>query len=822
MIKNYFKFAIRSFRRHKLFTLIHIIGLSVGISAALVIYLIVHFDFTFDKFHNNAGSIYRVVTNYTLNNDLAYTAASPGALPDAAEKQVTGIEGSAPIHTIAHMEIIVPNEQSEPAKFKEQDNIVYADERYFSMFNYQWLAGSAKTALSNKYQVVLTSNQAKLYFPNLSYEQILGKTVAYYAYDTLKVTVTGIVKTPQDNTDLTFHDFISYSTFGENKGVKHILTDWNVNAFLPWSQYFIKLSPGANTLQVEKQLNELVKRNTPPQALKSDKIYIKLQPLADVHFNTKYGRFYGNPTVSKPILYGLMVVAILLLLLACINFINLTTAQATQRAKEIGIRKTLGSNRSQLIFQFLLETFCITLLAVVVSIAFAPILLNLFSGFIPAGIRFNVLEPNLILFLLALTVAVSTIAGFYPAIILSGYKPLQVLKNQSTNNSSQTRNAILRKSLTVTQFVVAQFFVMVTLLVSKQIYYALHKDLGYKKDAIVVINTPWQNRSMQVQYFFRNKLMAIPQVKMISMGIDAPATDVEDANEMVYKDGKKEIKTNVVAKFGDQNYIKVYNLKLLQGRNLELRDTLGGILINETLAKTLQFKNPADAVGKVISFDGSVDKLPIIGIIADFYQSSLHSPVKPLTIATRGGQFSNRTFHIALNQQTASGDWQNAIMAMQKAWKEAYPAQDFDYYFFDESIAKFYKSEQQTSTLLTWATGLSILISCLGLLGLTVYTTNQRSKEIGIRKVIGASVSQIVRLLSKELISLIILAFIIATPVVWVVVNKWMQNFTDRTPLSWWIFALSGGGMLIVAMITSGFQTIQAATANPVKSLKSE
>jgi len=822
MIKTYLKSAVRNFWRHKLFTLINIIGLSVGISAALVIYLIVHFDFTFDKFHEDGDRIYRVVTIYTLNGNLSYSSASPVPLADAAKKEATGIENAAPFETIAHLDVVIPNSQTAGTRYKEQDDMIYADERYFNMFNYHWLAGSAQTALTGINQVVLTTARAKLYFPNLSPAEVVGKTIIYDRhYDQQTSVVTGIVEQPVGNTDLAFHDFISYHTFKAVKTLQYKITDWYPNTNLAWDQYFIKTASGVNPTSIEKQLNAILKvHTTADKQFNRSSYQLHLQPLGDMHFDSRYGIFYNRPTANKSTLYGLIAISTMLLLLGCINFINLTTAQATQRAKEIGIRKTLGSSRKQLVFQFILETFCITVLAVMISAVVSPVLLKAFSGFTPAGLKVDFTHPDIILFLLCLTVVVSLLAGFYPAKVLSGYKTLQVLKNQSGNDNSQNRNSFLRKTLTVTQFVIAQFFLMVTVLVSKQVYYALNKNLGYKKDAILIIETPWQNRSIQVQYLFRDKLMAIPQVKQLSMGIDAPASNYTDMEQATYNDGKKEIKTDVLPKFGDENYTQIYHLKLLKGRTLEQRDTLSGLIINETYAKVIGFKNPAGAIGKAISFHG--DHRQVVGVLSDFYQSSLHDAIKPVILLIQPGQYFNRIFHIALNPQAAPGDWEKAITAMHSAWKQTYPEQDFDYHFFDENIARFYESEQRTSTLLSWATALSILISCLGLLGLTIYTTNQRTKEIGIRKVVGASVGQIVALLSRELVLLILLAFVLVTPITWLAMNKWMQSFADRTPISWWIFAESGGGMLIVSVITSSFQTVKAAIANPIKSLKSE
>ncbi len=528
---------------------------------------------------------------------------------------------------------------------------------------------------------------------------------------------------------------------------------------------------------------------------------------------------------NKTTLYELLAIALFLLLLGCINFVNLTTAQSAQRAKEIGIRKTMGSSRRQLILQFLSETFFITLIAVVVSVVLAPLILKLFGGFVPAGVNANLVNrPDIIIFLAGLTIVVSLLSGFYPALILSGYQPVQVLKNQSLSKTNTTRNAWLRKSLTVTQFVIAQFFIMTTVLVARQIHYAIHKDLGFKKDAILLVNSPSKNRRSTTTTLFMDKLRAIPQIEMVSNGHDAPTSDITNSTEATYRDGKKEIKIEDMAeKFGDSNYIRLYHIKLLAGRNLQTDDIDKAILINQTFAKRIGFNDSREAVGKMIdNFNGDA-RMQIVGVVSDFHQESLHSEIAPLVILTSSDPNFTGTFHIALKSQTPKGDeWKQAIASIENVWKEVYPEDAFDYRFFDESVARLYTAEQKASTLLTWATGLSILISCLGLLGLVVYTTNQRTKEIGVRKVLGASVLQIVRLLSSEMAFLILLAFAIATPIAWWAMNRWIQNFADHTSISWWIFVLSGAGMLVTALFISGFQTVRAALANPVSSLRTD
>jgi len=813
MFKNYLKTAFRTFNRHKLFTSINVIGLSIGVSAALVIFLIVYHDFTFDKFHKDGDKIYRVVSEYSYANDPFYNAGITGQLPEAIKNEVTGIQNVAPYYTQDY-KVLIPGKTE--IKFKDEENIIYANDRFFGTLSFKWLAGSDKK-MNQPNQVILSSEQANKYFPSLSYDQVLGKQVVYG--DSIRTTVAGVVETYKENSDFKFTDYISFATIDHVKDVKSQIDTWgNTNGS---SQCLVKLSPGVTVADIEKQLARIDAKYEPDRAKSGYKVAFRLQALSDIHFNEHYGAI-NNATANKSTLYGLMAIAAFLLLLGCINFVNLTTAQASQRAKEIGVRKTMGGSRIQLIGQFLSETFVITLLAVIISVVMVPFILKLFSDFISKDITFNLLgQPSVVFFMVLLVLVVSFISGFYPAMVLSKFQPVMVLKNQAFSGTNKTRNAWLRKTLTVSQFIIAQFFIIATIMVSKQIYYALHKDLGFKKDAIVYINTPWQSKNPGLKEVLVNKIKSLPQVEMLSLGGGVPSSNGWSSNSVSYTDGKKEIKSELYHKSGDENYIKVYQIKLLAGRNIAISDTASGMLINSTYAHDLGFTNVADAIGKTISF-GKTRKKQIVGVIGDFHQASLHAAIKPMAIWPDNPKWAG-TIHIALKPQTAGGnEWKAAFASIEKSWKELYPDDDFEYHFFDESIAKMYTKEQNVSKLLTWAMGLSIFISCLGLLGLAMFTTGARTKEIGVRKVLGATVTQIVTLLSTELVMLVLLAFIIVTPLAFWGVNKWMQNFADHTSLSWWVFVLSGAGMLLTALITLSSQTIRAAIANPVKSLRSE
>ncbi len=821
MFKNYFTVALRNFRRNKIFSLINIGGLAIGISASLVIYLIVQHEFNFDKFHTDGDRIYRVVSKIEFPDLTIHNSGVPVPTFKATKNELTGLESVTHFITSYGRKVSVPSAGGQsPALFRNQPDIIYADEEYFEMFNYLWLAGSPQTALKDPFQVVLTESRAKAYFSSLAPKDILGRDIFYD--DSIKTTVTGVVKDLDKPTDFIFKEFISRATI-ENTGLKK---HWN---WEEWesintsSQLFVKLKTGTQPSQIEKLLVGLRNKYRERSAEGGDKDGTQhfLQSLPDIHFNPDYNAF-DQRQAYKPTLYGLLAVASFLLLLGCINFINLTTSQATQRAKEIGIRKTMGSSKGQLILQFLSETLLLTFLASLLSVVITPWLLKVFSDFIPPGISFTSLnQPHVWYFLSGLTIMVTVLSGLYPAFMLTRFNPVSVLKNQAIAGKAQTRKAWLRKTLTVTQFVIAQFLIIATMIVSKQIHYSLNKELGYKRDAIVYFNSEWNvfsDLQDNRRFVLLQKLKAIPEIEKISLAGSAPASGNTSTTTMKYTSGKELVETMVETKFADTSYFDLYKMKLLEGKNLQQSDTTKEFIINETYAKLLGFARPGDAVGHFIERDFHV---PITGVISDFHTKSTHEAIKPLAFSSAAD--NSYTFHLALKPRGKDGEsWKRALSKVEKLYKEIYPDDDFKYQFYDESIAAFYKTEQDISRLLKWSAGLCIFISCLGLLGLVMYITNTRTKEIGVMKVLGASVTQIVVLLSKDFISLVFVAFLITLPVAWWVMKNWLQDFEYRTSLSWWVFAVSGAGMILIAMLILSIRTIKSALANPVKSLRTE
>lgn len=816
MFFNYFKVALRNFSRNKVFSFIHILGLSIGISASIVIFLIAKYEMTFDKFEKDSERIYRVVMDFNFNGTVGHSSAVPAPLGLAIPNEVTGVQATVPIMQFqgdATINVSVRRDEKDAAAiiFKKQPDVVFTSEGYFEMLPFEWIVGSPLTSMKDPFSAVLTESRARQYFGDIPFSQVVGKDITYG--DDLQATVTGVVKDLNEVTDFTSKEFISYSTISKtNLQENFMMTVWN--DWMAYSKLYVKLHPENDHKGVIAQLNGLLDKYNKNANEKGNSTSFNLQPLDDIHFNTAYSGF-GQRTANKSTLYGLLAIAVFLLILGCINFINLNTAQASQRAKEIGIRKTIGSLRKQLVVQFLCETFCITMAATLLATSIAPLLLNLFEDFIPRGVTFAPQSDiYTTLFLIAIALTVTFLSGFYPALVLSGVKPVSALKNLSLGGAP-TRSSGLRKILTVSQFVIAQFFIIAGFMVNKQIHYSLDQDLGYRKDAIVNFTLPRDTIADHGKTLL-NKITSIPGVDIVSRGFLPPAIEGAAFTNVAYNDGKEPQKINVQIRWGDENFLKLYGIKMVAGRNIEVRNNITEVLINEAYVKALGFQNPDEAIGKVLTFNEK-HNYPIVGVMRDFHEGSFHRPIGPIIFrSSDDGNF----FHIGLS--APASNWSAVLKSMEREFHAIYPKDDFSYNFFDDAIAKFYIQERNTSRLLNWAMGLSILISCMGLLGLVMYTSETRRKEIGIRKILGASVSRIVSILSKEFILLVFLAFAISAPVAWWAVNQWLESFVYKTSVDWWVFALSGLLLMSVAVITLSFQVIKTARSNPVSSIRME
>lgn len=815
MLKNFIKIAFRNIWKNKVFSLINILGLSIGLSASFVIGAIVFYDLTFDKFHKDGDRIYRITTEFQTPEGNFYNPGITVLLAQALKDlELNELEAVAPFLTTYPLH--VENKQAETV-FKNPDFVLYADADYFKTLDYNWLQGSPIGILEAPNEVVLSEERAKKYFPEQDLAQIMGKTIVYN--DSIPATITGIVANFKDRTDLVFEEFISLKT-ADKADMTSAITYAHWNNTNSASQLFIKLSPTAKIKAVQTILDKLSKENEESELVAIGRTNnYHMQPFTAIHLDPNYNTFdFDESRANASVLISLAFVALFLLLLGCINFINLNTAQATKRAKEIGIRKTLGSSRKQLILQFLGETLLLTIGAAVLSLVLASGLLQLFSEFISPGINFELFgTTEIIVSMVVLLLLVTFLSGLYPAIVLSNYKPISVLKSQNVTDSKIT----LRKYLTVFQFVIAQIFIIATLLVGKQLNYVLKKDMGFKTEAIAFFRTPWSDASWEKKQRFVKEIEAIPSVSEVTIAGSPPASFNTHAMGVLYVDGDKEINTDLEILYGNPEYFKMYDLKLLAGR-LPLNDTIKEYVINETYLKSLGIINPIDIIGKSIKSDN--ENLPIVGVMKDFNQRSLKTGINAM--AFTGDNFRKdrsqfNTIHFKLPTNVVAS-WPSTISKIESIWKTIYPSSEFDYSFMDDTIKQFYTQEKKTTTLLNWATGLAIAISCLGLLALVIHSTERRTKEIGIRKVLGASLIELNMLLTKEFLVLVSIAFIIACPIAWYGINYWLEGFAYKTQISWWVFILSGLAMVFIALLIISFKTIIAAKRNPVKSLRTD
>ncbi|HVI48331.1 MAG TPA: ABC transporter permease [Chitinophaga sp.] len=804
MLKNHFLVAVRNISRNSAFSLINILGLALGISAALVVFLLVFYENSFDKFQAAQRRTYRVVSHIYFSGDSVYNSGVCVPLA-AAVKQIPAVEDVI----LFFVDDITGRITVNGKDFRTREgDIVYADRSYTDLIGYRWLSGSPESALQQPDAIVLTSSRAEKYFPGLSPEKIMGREILYD--DTIRLTVTGIVADIPQQTDFGFKEIVSSSTIYTNNYKKYYNVDnWdNVSSSV---QLLLKMRHEVDIDRINAALDAIrYQGKTKDKNFYTDQV---LQPLSMMHFDTRYGSYARLAETSK--LRALGWVALALLLLACINFVNLTTAQTARRAKETGIRKTMGSTAGQLMVQFLSETFLLTLLAAVLSLIMAPLLIFFFRSFLPEGFsHIQLYHWQVPVFLLLMVIVITLISGIYPAAVLTRFQPVTVLKTQTNSTGGRLW---VRKTLTVSQFMVAQFFIIATLVVSKQVHFSLNTDLGFRKDAIITVKTPFRDTNEDKRRTLKEKIANIPGVELVSMGNQSPIISGFMTSIFNYKDGKKEFSRNLEMRYGDSNYTKVYQLRVIAGRNLQTpKDSTGEWLMNENAVKAFGFSNPRDIIGKVIESN------PVVGVVKNFNSTSMSKSIPALAIGN-GPVNKYQTLHIQLGGPGKNAAvWKEAITGMEKAWNEVYTKEPFSYNFLDKSIEALYESERDTAVLLNWCAGIAFFISALGLLGLVIYTTNQRTREIGIRKILGATVWQMITLLTKDFMKLVGIAFVLVIPLAWWAMHNWLQSYVYRTSLSWWVFAVGGMSMTLLALVTMSFKTVRAALDNPVNALKSE
>jgi len=818
MIKKYTATAIRHLWKSKLFTALNIFGLALSISACWVIFRIVDYEFSYDRGLPNNKNIYRVVTGFIFDEKESYNGGVSAPLYQGVREQIGGLKYVVPVFGKGVNAVEINNTAGKPTIIDEPKNIVATDAAYFNMLPYRWLAGNKSKALFAPESVVLTESRAKQYFPHKKSSEILNQTITYYGYsDTVQRTVTGIVADLKAPSEFTAQEFCALSTKA------YELNAWtNTNGS---DKLYLQLKSGTKPDKVLKQIENIAANKLKEfQQKKSDafkfKRWFQLLPLDESHFST-YINEGDIRKASKPVLYGLSGIALFLLVLACINYINMSVASIPQRAKEIGVRKTLGSSQAALIGQFLSETMITTCMAGILSYLFSLLAFWLLKDIIPPEITPMTNIFQLIGFVIFTAIIVTVLAGLYPAWLITKVKAVNIFRGTSIGLKSGSRFS-LQKVLIVFQFVIALVFITSALIVGSQLQYALNTDMGFNKDAVVLVDIPWKYTSDKKyenkQFSLLSELKRIPGIQNISLGTAPMINNYSSSPYDYVQEGKDPIEKQVFKKWVDTAYLDLYDMKLLTGRNLHASDTTNEFVINETAVKAFGFASPQDAIGKIIGQKGG-QKFPIVGVVKDFHQQDFYKTINPMAFQSEKDNLN--TFSIKLASKDPS-QWHKTLKAVEKDWYKFYPPETYSYKFYDEVIAKLYEQEQHLARLVDLATIVSIFISCLGLFGLAVLTALQRTKEIGIRKVLGASVLGIVRLLSKEYVWLVLIAFVIATPVVWWAMNKWLQGFAYRIEIKWWMFLSAGIIAFVLALVTVSFQAIKAALANPVKSLRSE
>jgi putative ABC transport system permease protein len=809
MFSNYFKTALRNLKKNKGFFALNFIGLYISVVVCLLITLIILHETSFDKRAENNVTVYRVVDNSSSPAGKTFSAVTPYPLASAMRAAMPGEPLIAQIHYDRDNEVSFGDK-----KFKET-NTIFADSVFPRLFPLRVKAGSIQRALAEPGFAILTEKTAERFFGK---ENPIGKRIKLG--NVVDFEVAAVVADAPGNTHLPYNMLLSYLSFRSDFIGGIPINEWGVHS----AGYTYIGLPGDNKVKhTETILASIVAKNIHQDNI-GVKTEYKLQPLADIHFNQSYA--HNNPayTVNYSYLYLIGAIGLFLMIAACINYINLSTALAIKKSKEVGVRKTMGATRGHLIKQFLSETFLLSGFVMLVAIVSIRFLLPILNNFLDKNIPLNWLNAQSITFLLALWIIVSFLSGLYPAFVLSGFNVITALKSKISTPKKSV--VVLRKGLVTFQFLTAQILIIGAIVVAKQMDFVRSEPLGFEKDKVVDIALP-QNKPEQLQAL-RNQLSAIPGISSFSLSLDAPVGDNQVNTEFNLKEKYNTEQLHVAVKAADKDYLSTYGLQLVAGRWFDqtdenkiaesIPDTLRryAFVLNETAVKAFGFRSAQDAIGKYVTFGMNDISAPVVGVVKDYHIASMHQPFSSVLMV----EFPFFYYNVGIKLSGRNNA--STLAAIEKAWTSVYPQQIFETSFLDEHVANMYKDEKRTQQLFNLFTFISIIINVLGLVGLLSFIIEQKTKEIGIRKVLGASIRDISLILSKDFLRLIILAFLIAAPLAAILMNKWLEDFAYRTHISWWVYAVAVFAALLVTSIAVGFQTIKAAVANPIKSLRTE
>lgn len=796
---------LRSLRRQKEFSLLNIFGLGVGIGSALLLFLLIRNELSFDTYHAKRDRIYRVVSTETYRSGLMdYDGDAPLPLVDALRLEFPQVEAAADVlRSGAHFAIPGPGDK----KFHAE--IYYVEPPLFDILDFSWLAGNPKTALNEINTMAISKTTAETWFGH--WQDAMGKTVLMND-DRKPFRITGILADPRPNTDIPLRVVLSFATFrAEQPGVFTDPGNWD--SFSSSAQCYFLLKKGSAIESMNRLLPGFVARHYTPLFEHSDSRDSSFfQPLKEMHFDTRLDH-PGKPGFSYNELWSLGLIGCFLLMVACVNFVNLATALSVNRAKEVGVRKVLGSSRRQLLVRFLSETGMLVACSALLGYLLAELALGPICRLLDVEIAWSALfSPGSFLFLFVIMAVVACLAGLYPSMVLSGFNPIGALKSKI---STRTLGGIsLRRGLVVFQFLIAQLLIIGTLVVMRQMHYFTTRPMGFNKDAIANLDIPMYSARTAT---FKNEVLAIPGVQAATLSDGAPSTEGVWSSGFIYDNHAHMEGFESIFKFGDADYLSTFSVPLAAGRAPYPSDTIREVLVNESLLRGLGITDPATALGKTIRVNLNNERpLPIVGVMKDFVTTTMRSKISPLIL------FTGKDRYWQLNVRFDPYKIDQAMPQIQRLFAATYPDHIWDMKFLDDQIVAYYRTEANTATLFKVFAALAIFISCLGLYGLVSFMAAQKTKEVGIRKVLGASVQSIVLLFSKEFTLLVAIAFAIAAPLGYYVMRQWLQGFYFRTPIGWDIFVLSIAASIAIAWATVGYRAVRAALADPVKALKHE
>lgn len=803
MFTTYIKTAWRNITRNKAFAALNIFGLATGIAAAMLLFVVIKYELSYNKSFPNYKEVYHLYTHEKHSEGIGYNPGVPYPALQHLRNDFKDVTVGAFVSASGSQITLLSDDSTAIAnkKFIEETGMFFADPQFFQIFQYKWLSGNGNV-LEAPNTVALTRSVAEKYYGD--WQSAVGKLMQID--NAIPLRVTGILEDVPVNTDYNLSVVASFATVKNNLERYDLEDDWG--SLGSDFQVFMSLPPGREKTMASQLVDFTRKRY---EANANTVRTIMLQPLAEVHYDARLGNF-ADHTISMSTIWTLGLIGVFILVMACINFINLSTAQAINRSKEIGIRKVLGGQRSSLFWQVMGETAMIVGIAFIIAIGIAAACLPFISHVASIKEELTLFAPVTLLFALVIAVLITFLSGSYPALIVSGFKPILALKNKIT--SATIGGISLRRALVVLQFAISQALIIGTIVAVTQMSFVKTADLGFNKEAVLMLSASADSTIRARQPAMKQDLLNLSGVESVSFNSDAPSSDNNWATNFAF-DHQDDKDYALFLKFGDADYFKTFGVQFAAGTGYAATDTIKDVVINEALSKKLGLASAQDAIGKDIRM-GRQQWRKIVGVVKDFKTNSLREEVKPMLIGARKSVYNNTAIKINSSNLAATKE------AIQKVWDKHLPAYANTSFYVDENIENFYRQETQLSLLYKIFAGIAIFISCLGLYGLVSFMAAQRKKEVGVRKVLGASVGNIVYLFSKEFTILILIAFVIAAPLAWYIMSNWLNNFAYRIHIGAGIFAAAMLLTILLAWLTVGYKSVKAAMANPVKSLRSE